>query len=127
MNLLSRRTAWQRAILIIGELPLILVTIQIRAYQETSLADVSNSFFRRSTPTEQVGEAMLSRSTTRPIRTTVGTFTSSTLEGPMVEQAWPLVFVRMDSNLGGMNEGTKERITSFRNFGDDDRFARSGF
>ena len=45
----------------------------------------------------------------------------------MVEQAWPLVFVRMDSNLGGMNEGTKERIASFRNFGDDDRFARSGF
>src|SRR5216684_4470323 len=56
MNLLSRRTAWQRAILIIGELPLILVTIQIRAYQETSLADVSNSFFRRSTRRNRLGK-----------------------------------------------------------------------
>jgi predicted transcriptional regulator len=106
---------------------LILVTIRIRAYQEISLADVSNSFFRRSTPTEQVGEAMLSKNTTRPIQPTVGTFTSNILEGLMVEQAWPLVFIRMDSNLGGINERTKVCITSFRTFGNDDRFTRSGF
>jgi hypothetical protein len=127
MNLVFRRTVWQRAILIIGELPLILVTIRIRAYQGLSSADVSSSFFRRSTPTEQVGEAMLSRSTTRPIQTAVGTFTPNTLEEPKVEQAWPLAFISMDSNLGGMNEETKEFITSFRNFGNDDRFTRSGF
>src|SRR5437763_2828948 len=119
MNPVFRRAAWQKAILIIGELPLILVTMRIRAYQGSFLADVSSSFSRRSIPTEQVGEAMPSRSTTRPIKTTVGTFTSNTLEGPTVGLAWLLVFIRMDINFGGMNERTLELVTPFRNSGND--------